>query len=326
MGYVSKDQIERARQIHVLDYILAHESDSIKRVGSSYRHKNHPSLAINEAGWYRHSRESGSVSALDYLIYVRGYGLVDAVCKLLGEQPAHLRKPRSDKVLNNRRTQPPPSSSRPPIATKLFAKPLRNGNNDRAISYLQSRGIDQSLIEACIQRGDLYESRYSHNAVFIGRDGQGKARSAAMRGTLGSFKSDAPGSSKKYGFVLPPQNQAGNAVAVFESPIEALSHQTLCKQGFIPEFDGWRLSLDGTSTLALQNFLARHPDITHCIICTNNDEAGNLAAEKIAQLPGVISERCLPSCGSDFNHTLQALQKARRTQNLGKQIDSPSLY
>ena len=50
MGYVSKDQIERARHIHVLDYVLAYERGSIKRVGSSCRHKGHPSLAINESG------------------------------------------------------------------------------------------------------------------------------------------------------------------------------------------------------------------------------------------------------------------------------------
>ena len=325
MGYVSKDQIERARQIHVLDYVLAHERDSIKRTGNSYRHVDHPSLAINENGWYRHSREAGSVTALDYLIHVRGYGLVQAVCKLLDEPPAHLGKPHSDKPYKTKHPQPIPSSTRPLPTPKPFAKPLRNGNNDRVISYLQSRGIDEMLIEDCIRRGDLYESRYSHNAVFIGRDKNGKARCAAMRGTFGNFKGDAPGSLKKYGFVLPPSSRNSNTVAVFESPIEALSHQTLCRKGFIPEFRGWRLSLDGASTLALTHFLSCNPLITRCIVCTNNDSAGNLAADRIAQLPGITAERSLPSRGSDFNQALQALQKEQRIQNRARHTNSPCL-
>jgi len=35
MGFVTKEQLERARQIPVLDYVMLYESDQFKRVGSS---------------------------------------------------------------------------------------------------------------------------------------------------------------------------------------------------------------------------------------------------------------------------------------------------
>ena len=44
MGYVTKEQIQRAREFHVLDYVLANEGNQYKRVGSGYRSKEHPSL------------------------------------------------------------------------------------------------------------------------------------------------------------------------------------------------------------------------------------------------------------------------------------------
>jgi hypothetical protein len=46
MGYVSKEQIERARQVDVLDYIFSHEQGNVRRVGNGYRLKDHESISI----------------------------------------------------------------------------------------------------------------------------------------------------------------------------------------------------------------------------------------------------------------------------------------
>ncbi|MCL2035049.1 MAG: DUF3991 and toprim domain-containing protein [Oscillospiraceae bacterium] len=308
MGYVSKEQIAHARQVGVLEYILACESGDFRRTGKGYRMKEHPSLAVSEKGWYWHSEEIGGKTALDYLTAVRGYGLVDAVCILLKEKPVE---------------RVPSRQSVSPLKRKPFALPVRNSDNRRVIAYLQSRGIDKPLILDCIKRGSLYESKGFHNAIFVGRDEYGKARYAAMRGTLSAFKCDAEGSDKKYGFVLPPKNPDSHEIAVYEAPIDALSHQTLCEQGFIPVFDGWRLALGGGSILTLEHFLQRHPHITHCCVCSDNDKAGNAVADKIAGIPGVISVRDPPVYGNDWNNTLQSLQKAQRTQNKARHNHSP---
>ena len=313
MGYVTTNQLERARQIKALDYVLANEAALYKRVGNGYRMIEHPSFAVGEKGFYWHS-QSGVIkgkTALDYLTDVRGYHLVDAVCMLLGERPQE----RSDKQNPLAPVKKIIPNAKPPPERIPFTPPLRNKDNRRVIAYLQSRGIERNLILNCIEQGSLYESYPYHNAVFTGKDENGKTRFAALRGTTSNFKRDADGSDKRYGFVISPDNPNSREVAVFEAPINCLSHQTLCEQGFMPPFDGWRLSLGGTSILAFEHFMKLHPEVTHCFVCTDNDEAGEKAAVKIAEMPGITTERLLLDKGTDWNDWLQGLQKAERTQN-----------
>ena len=87
MGYVTKDQLERARQYDVLDYVLRYEADTVKRVGKSYRRKDDDSVEIDTWKWRCHKEGLRGRTALDYLTDVKGYALVDAVCFLIGEQP-----------------------------------------------------------------------------------------------------------------------------------------------------------------------------------------------------------------------------------------------
>jgi hypothetical protein len=342
MGWLTKEQIERARQVDVLDYILTHEPGNIKRVGSEYRLKDHNSLAVASGKWYWHSQGIGGKTALSYLTEVRGYGFTEAVYALTGEiSPVNnavvimptLKKNAIHKAIpvtqgeepaaqndnlavpNKKPTTPTadPITTASPLKTPLeripFALPLRHKNNLRVIAYLQSRGIDRDVILDCITNGSLYESQHYHNAVFTGRDRNGRTRFAALRGTTSGFKRDADGSDKRFGFILPPDDQATNEAAVFESPIDALSHKTLCKQGIIPLFNGWRLSLGGTSLIALEHFIKQHPQVAHYHICTDNDNAGEMAAAKIAAMAGITSERSPPVVGNDWNDTLVAIQK-----------------
>jgi hypothetical protein len=310
MAYVSSDQIERARQIPALDYILRYESGNIKRVGTEYRLRDHKSLAVGNKGWYWHSKGIGSKTALDFLTDVRGYGLVDAVCFLLNEQPQGLeyicRPIKKSQLTSSEKTKSERAS---------FSIPRHNINNNRVIAYLQSRGIDKGLILDCINRGDLYESAYRHDCIFKGRDETGIVKYAAIRSTTSAFKGDAEGSDKRYSFILPPTDLNSNTVMVCESPLDILSHQTMCIRGYIQPFDEWRLSLGGTSILGLEHFLKYNPQVNHCIVCTDNDEAGDITAAKIMDISKITAERLLPSFGTDWNETLLALQKAERVQN-----------
>ena len=250
---------------------------------------------------------------------MRGYGLVDAVCHLINEAPYE----KGDKSTADKQNKPPSTTSKSAPTTytpsneaqsnphpQHLLLPRRNKDNYHVIAYLQNRGIDRDLIMDCIRRGVLYESALHHNAVFLGKDANDKTRFAALRGTRGNFKCDAEGSNKKYGFVVPPQNldaysnQANQAVMLFESPIDALSHQTLCNRGELPDFDGWRLSLGGTSTLPVIGFLEQHPNINHCIIATDNDEAGNAFADKMVNKLNMTTERVHPLQGKDWNEAL----------------------
>jgi len=327
VAWVTDEQLKRARLTPILEYILSHEASDYKRVGSGYRLRANDAFAVDENGWYCHKRSVGSRTALDYLVEIKGYGLVEAVCTLLDESPQEY----SDKSKVTMSAKKPminaalfADTDNKPLKRIPFALPLRHKDNNRVIAYLQSRGIDRDIILDCIERGVLFESKYYHNCVFLGKDEHGKTKFAAMRSITNNFMRDADGSDKKYGFTLLPINPNSHEVALYESPIDCLSHQTLCKQGFIQPFDGWRLSLGGTSILALEYFLQQYPNIKDCVICTDADEAGEKVAAKIAELPGITTERSKPIHGTDWNDALMTLKKAERTQHRAR--DAPILF
>ena len=295
MAGVSREQIARAKEISIEDYILTHEPNNVKRVGRTLYLKDHDSLRISNGLWKWASRDVGGKNVIDYLIIVRGYGFVDAVRHLAGEEIAPFRN-------NAPRTRQPPAEPAPERVP--FKLPRRADSNDRVIAYLQSRGISKALIQECIRNNILYESADYHNAVFIGRDEHGKAHYASMRGTLGDFKLDVESSDKSYGFCLPPDSPKPDSVAVFESPIDALSHKMI-----EPRYGGYRLSLGCTALLALTRFLEQHPEIKNITVCTDNDEAGDLAAAKIAELTDYRVTRSRPPAGKDWNEALQLYEK-----------------
>jgi hypothetical protein len=275
MNNVTAEQIKQAKDIDILAYLLAHEPHNIKRVGREYRLKDHDSLTISNGWFHWHSRGVGGSNVIDYLTKVRGYGFVEAMRSLVG-----VSVPACSAVQEGK--------------PRTFILPACNHNNDKVIAYLRKRGIALSVIQDCIRRGSLYEDT-RHNCVFVGFDEGGKPRYAALRGTYGDFKRDAAGSDKRFNFLLSTVNPHSYALAVFESPIDALSHQTLC-----PEFNDYRLSLGGVALAALERFLTTHSHVCQVFAGTDNDEAGEQAAARIAALPNIDVLRLKPPKGKDW--------------------------
>src|SRR5699024_3750572 len=85
MPGVTKEQIQQARETDLFAYLQFHEPSVLKRDGPNYRHREHDSLVYvtGKKYWYWNSR-GRKINALDYLIEIRGYGLVDAVNQLIG--------------------------------------------------------------------------------------------------------------------------------------------------------------------------------------------------------------------------------------------------
>ena len=162
MGGVTREQIDLAKQVNILDYILRYEPNNVKRVGSAHYLIDHDSLRISNGLWKWESQGIGGKNVVDYLIKVRGYSFVDAVQHLsAGNAPTMHITPKA----------------RPPTVKKPFALPPRSNDNARTIAYLERRGIDKQCILDGIKNGSLYESGDAwHNAVFVGRDESGKAR------------------------------------------------------------------------------------------------------------------------------------------------------
>jgi hypothetical protein len=134
--------------------------------------------------WFRHSTQQGGVSALDFLVKVRGVHFVDAVLSLTGVY-----------AFTNYKAMPKapvPVSLKQPNLPKPFALPKPNKNNDRTVAYLRGRGIERDVIYRCIEAGILYESD-KHRCVFVGKDENGVARFACERGVDDDLKKDVSG-------------------------------------------------------------------------------------------------------------------------------------
>ena len=166
----------------------------------------------------------------------------------------------------------------------------------------------------------MYESAEYHNAVFVGYDLAGKARYAAIRGTVGSYKGEASGSDKRYSFSLCLPRQPPT-VHVFESAIDLLSYATLEHRAG----QDWRgdalLSLAGVFQrkrekvlpAALKQLLEDHPSVKTVCLHLDNDAVGRSAAQGIMEALVDSPYQVIdvpPTHGKDVNDQLRwELQK-----------------
>ena len=312
MPGVTKEQIQAAREADLFTYLQFHEPGVLKQDGPNFRHKEHDSLVYvtGKRYWYWNSR-GRSINALDYLIQIRGYGLVDAVHALVGgeirQEPAY----RSTAEIQVSKE----------AEKKTFALPWARRCATAAVSYLQKRGISSEVIRQCLQAGIFYEARYLGEpvCVFVGKDDSGKAKFACMRSISGNLKKDVYGSDKGYNFCYPPQSPGSRHVAVFEAPIDALSHATLQElEGW--KWNGYRLSLGGTSHVALTSFLERHPEIRRVTLYMDRDLAGFVNARKIKTMlhedkrfRHIRVSVNPPRMGKDYNEKLLLVREQLQT-------------
>jgi len=306
MPGVSAEQVKQAKEVDLFTYLQLNEPYELvkpKYGSDEFRTATHSSLVISKGLWFWNKGQVGGKSAIDYLMKVRGMVFVDAVETVLGARGV---TNYSEPIKGQRSPTSAPEGSFSPLSVDApalsqqkfnFYPPRPQSYSNKAVAYLQKRGISSDVINRAMQAGVLYESRYYnpdsqyHNVaicVFVGKDASDKVVFAAMRGIDTDFKRDKAGSNKRYGFSLPAKNLGSRYLFCFESPIDTLSHVTLqVRNGW--DFDSHRLSLGGTSDLALISFLERNPQITRVILHLDNDAAGLTAARKIKSQLGTDS-------------------------------------
>ena len=305
---MTKEQIAKAKEWDLLSYLQAHDPHELKRCGPrEYCTRTHDSLKISNGKWCWNSRGIGGRTALDYLIKVQGVDFVSAVETLCGYRT------------------PPPQQRPAPKPKKPFVLPEASRFPSMMLAYLQGRGIHSDLIRECIKAGTLYESRRYQNCVFVGRDLEGRARFACLRGTRDNFRMDVESSDKRYNFCLSAADPKCPRLAVAESPIDALSLATLVKLSGGEWRDSHYLSLGGTAPRAMLQFLHDHPQITQVSLCLDNDKAGIVGMERLeqairedpdlAQRVTLIYHNPPPAeHGKDYNEFLCASIKAIQNQ------------
>ena len=297
MQLISKEDIERAREMDLLTYLTYYEPDNLRHVsGNIYSTYEHDSLMISNGKWCWFSQGIGGYNALDYLIKVRGIPFRTAVEKIIGNI-----------------TEPLPSPYKPPPETpKEFVMPKLSSDTTRVMRYLTGRGIDPEIIQWCIDHKLLFETADYGNALFIGYDSDGNPKYGAVRSTTGSFKGDAKGSDKRIAFRIVKAKQP-RSVHVFEAVPDLLSYATLVKmEGANWHYESY-LSLAGigvgkTIPKALEQFLKDYPSVSHIFLHLDNDEAGRKAVKSIFEAlhsDYVIRDRPPPT-GKDYNDYLRS--------------------
>ena len=303
MGYVTPEQIARAREMDLVTYLRTFEPDELVRLGpDSYCTRTHDSLKISNGLWHWFSRNTGGKNALEYLMTVKEMAFPDAVELLTGE-PA---------------IQPAPRPAPKKEQQRILRLPPKNESTERVEQYLQGRGILPSVIAHCIEKEILYESADYHNAVFVGRDKDGVPRYAALRSTCNDFKREASGSDKHYSFSI-VENPTSKTVHIFESAIDLMSFASLrilwgqdWKQDAMLSLAGvFQTKREKVVPVALEQFLKDHPQIHTLRLHLDNDKVGRSAAKGIVE--GLADRYQVfddpPPRGKDVNDYLQLRQQ-----------------
>lgn len=318
MAYIEPQAIIEARKMDLLTYLKNYESQELVRHSDgTYTTKTHDSLKISNGKWMWWSRGFGGYSALDYLIKVRDYSFVEAVEIIVG------RSAVTPPVYNNEK-----HSDKKPLLL-----PKHSSSNDVIIRYLRGRGIDDEIINYCVNNGLMYESLPYHNLVFLGFDSNNKTQYTGYRST-GAVRimGECSGSNKAFSFRL--ANSESKTAHLFECPIDLLSYATLLKYKGKNPFLTNLISLAGVYSpakdieksklpAALVNYLKYHPETEKLYTHFDNDLAGTLATRTIKTL---LEQRLEvidfpPPCGKDFNEYLCMYTGLARNKNFERNFE-----
>ena len=296
MPYInfSEDDLYRANTADLVSY-LERRGERMKRVGSTYKYiytdaaGTHDSVTISGGKWYDHKNQRGGY-AVKFLQEFLGFSFQDSVLELLGGNcSAQIAKPSTKPV------------------TKPFELPEVNADMRRVFAYLtKQRFINPQIISHFAHEHKIYEDKKFHNVVFVGTDENGVPKQASVRSTLSFgkiFRITIASSDTNYSF-----SHFGNdgKLFVFEAPIDMLSFITLNPMD-------WKIhsyiAMNGVYESALLKALESHSDLKYIYLCTDNDEGGIDAAERLRDILRAKNYenvfRILPQ-NKDWNEDLKA--------------------
>ena len=276
LPYYSKEVIKKAKEMDLLTYLQNYEPDELVHFsGDTYCTKEHDSLKISNGLWCWNSRGIGGKSAVKYLTDVKGYSFIDAV-----------------KIIVEKEKLQPPVKAIAPKKKRVYnlKLPPKSPTDDKVKEYLTGRGIDESIIDYCLEHNLIFESLPYHNAVFVGLNEQNKPKYAAFRATENKrIMGECEGSNKAYSFKLTNDNAN---IHLFESAIDLLSYATLVKMHGKDWQNVSMISLAGVYTpkekieeskipKALVTYLKTHPYIEKIYLHLDSDYAGRLATKTL---------------------------------------------
>lgn len=295
---VSKDEIQKASSVHIIDYLESKGENLIKQ-GKYYRHSEHDSLVINENGkWFWNSRNEGGFGSISFARSFYDYSFQDAVRDVNGQEIT--------KTIDRENT----ITNKPFDYPKQYEKETQNNITD----YLHNkRRISKTTINNLI-KSDLIAEDKKNNCVFKWKDREtGEVIGADRQGTIemydgNYFKQIVSGSKADGGFqfdVGEPEN-----LILFESPIDAISYYDLYKPSNtrFKSMSGLKDRSAATSVKELAKEIHDNGrNFQKIIIAVDNDDAGHNFSNKWVNMFN-ISERHTPK-SKDWNQDLTNYRK-----------------
>ncbi len=274
MPYInfSEDDLYRANNADLVSY-LGGCGGHVKRVGSTYQYiytdgsGTHDSVTIHGGKWYDHKNQRGGY-AVKFLREFLGFSFQDAVVELLG---GHC----------SAQTVCSPKAAPKPVV-KPFELPEANSDMRRVFAYLtKQRFIDPQIISHFAHEHKIFEDSKYHNVVFVGMDENGAPKQASLRSTISfgkTFRLTVASSDTNYSF-----SHFGNdgKLFIFEAPIDMLSFITLYQKDWK---DHSYIAMNGVYESAVLKVLESHADLQSVYLCTDNDEGGIDAAERLRDI------------------------------------------
>ena len=289
-GKYTKDQVERANQID-LEELLRRGGEKLVRSGREMRLESDHSVTVKGNRWYDHATEQGGY-ALSFVRQHYNMNFTEAMKMLLGEDG---------------QAPLPMAIEKPKIEPKPFTLPESAGSRRRVYGYLLGhRKIDRDVLTEFAKAKLVYEDTPYHNAVFVGTDENGIPRHAHKRSTNSDgkvFRINIEGSDPAHSFHW---KGSSGILFVFEAPIDMLSYISMNQED-------WQqhsyVSLCGVAEHAMLKRLELEQNISEVCLCLDNDEAGQMATERLAarlkELGGYDIEHLCPQM-KDWNDDLRA--------------------
>lgn len=268
---VGREEIEKANEVHILDYLNSKGEPIVKQGNKYYSHADHDSLVFNENGkWYWNSRSTGGFGAISFAREFYNMKFQDAVRDVNNLDIQHSHTFKED-------------------ITKEFEYPQKYETKEieNAKKYLVTeRGIDEKIVLALEKHGLIVEDKLK-NIVFKWKDNTGKIVGADVQGTVpmdnkrGTYKKIMPYSKTDGGFSLDIGKP--NKIAIFESAIDGLSYFDLKRPKDIRLFSMSGLKDQAAMTAIrelMQECYKRNEPLEKIIFAVDNDKAGKEFSQK----------------------------------------------
>lgn len=308
---VGREEVQKANDVHVLDYLHA-KGENLQQQGRYFRHPEHDSLVIKDSGhWYWNSRSKGGYGAISFAREFYDMSFQDAVRDVNEHSVSkHFSKQAKRHV------------------AKEFEYPKHHEvkTQDNISRYLtKERMIDPRIVAALIKNDLLAEDKLK-NGVFKWKDSDGKIVGGDRQGTVkmenkrGTFKQILANSKEDGGFRL--DIGTPNKIALFESPIDALSYFELKRPENIRLLSMSGLK-DQSATSGIREFIKdckeRGAVVEQVILAVDNDEAGKRFVERWSNLLANI-EVDLPK-NKDWNLDLVEVKTKQKELVAGKPME-----